>query len=173
MKKGFWYEILMYGCILLLGLALAFWAEKVTNLVSIVLGVIVLLYAIGGFINFFNKKERNTSDNLELVYAITLLVIAGILIFKVDFLKGLVSFIIGFYVLISSALKLYESIKIGKDIKVKLTGSVILSCIGVFIGIMCIAGKFLFPDIIITYVGVLLIVYSIISIINVVMMRGK
>jgi uncharacterized membrane protein HdeD (DUF308 family) len=68
-------------------------------------------------------------------------------------------------------MKLNESIQIGKKIENKLTGSIILSCIGVFIGLMCIVGKFLLPDMIIKYVGILLIVYGIINIINFIMLR--
>ena len=173
MKKGFWSEFIMYVCIFILWLCLTLWADKVKNLVSIVLGCLALLYAIGGFISFFKMKERKTSDNLQLVYAITMLVIGGILIFKVDFLKELVSFIIGIYILLSSIIKLLDSLELGKTLNAKLTGPIVLSCVGLFIGIMCIAGRFLFPDIIITYVGILLLIYSIISIVNLIILRRK
>ncbi len=171
MKKEFWYEILMNIGILVFGILLTMYADKITNIVSITIGILAILYAVGGFVKYFKNSERKVSDNIELVYAITMLVVGGILIFRVDFLKNLVSFVAGIYILISSFMKLNESIQIGKKIENKLTGSIILSCIGVFIGLMCIVGKFLLPDMIIKYVGILLIVYGIINIINFIMLR--
>ena len=48
-----------------------------------------------------------------------------------------------------------------------------LSIVGIIIGIMSIVGKFLFPDIIVTYIGIMLIIYSVTSIINVVLINRK
>ena len=122
MKKEFWYEIALYACMLILGLALAMWAEKVTNIVSILLGVLALVYAAFGFISFFQDKERKVEDNAKLIYAIVMLVIGGILIFKVGFLKELVSFVIGIYIFITSLLKLSQTIKIKNKIGIILSG---------------------------------------------------
>ena len=173
MKKEIGNEIIMNIGILLLGICLTLWADKVTNLVSILLGIIAVVYAVYGFIGYFRNKERQIVDNLQLIYAITMLVIGGILIFKVDFLKELVSFIIGIYILLSSIIRLQEVIQVGKDLNTKVTSSIILSLVGIFIGVMCIVGKFLVPDIIITYIGILLIIYSIINVVNLVMIRRK
>ena len=173
MKKSIFGEIVMFICIFLLGLALVLWAEKVTNVVSIVLGGVAVVYAIFGLVEYFKNKERGVRDNIVLIYVTTLLVVGGILIFKVDFLKELVSFIIGIYVLISSIIKLSECITLSKSLNTKMTGALVLSLVGILIGIMLIVGKFLFPDIIITYVGIMLIIYSIISIVNVILVNRK
>ena len=116
MKKEFWYEILMNIGILVFGILLTMYADKITNIVSITIGILAILYAVGGFVKYFKNSERKVSDNIELVYAITMLVVGGILIFRVDFLKNLVSFVAGIYILISSFMKLNESIQIGKKI---------------------------------------------------------
>ena len=171
MKKGTINEIIMNIFVLLLGVCLLMWADKVTKLVSIGLGVVVVGYAISLFLAYFSNKEKKTTDNLQLIYAITMLVLGGILIFRVDFLKEVVSFIVGIYVLISSIIRLQETIETGKSLNTKYTSGIILSGIGIFLGIMCIVGKFLLPDIVIKYVGVLLIIYAIISIVNLVMIR--
>ena len=171
MKKGTINEIVMNVFVLILGVCLLLWADKVTKIVSIGIGAVVIGYAISLFVTYFRNKEKKVVDNFQLVYAITLLVLGGILIFRVDFLKEAVSFIVGIYVLISSVNRLLETIQIGKSLNTKFTSGLILSSIGIFLGIMCIVGKFLLPDIIIKYVGVLLIIYAIISIANLVMIR--
>ena len=173
MKKSILSEIIMFLCVFFLGLALTLWADKVTNLVSILLGILALIYAIFGFYEYFKNSDRGFRDNLELVYAITLLVIGGILIIKVDFLKELVSFIIGIYIFISSIIRLSDSVNVSKELNTKLTGAIVLSIVGIIIGIMSIVGKFLFPDIIVTYIGIMLIIYSVTSIINVVLINRK
>ena len=173
MKKEIWSDIVLYVGIFVLGVCLTLWADKVTNLASIALGCIALLYAATLFTNYFKDKDKSTSDNLQLIYAIVMLVLGGILIFRVGFLKELISFIVGIYILISSVIRLNETIKVGKSTNTKLTGATVLACIGIFIGIMCIVGKYLLPDLIITYIGILLIIYSVISISNLVMIRRK
>ena len=173
MKKQIWGDIGMAICIFFLGLALVVWADRVINVVSIMLGILAMVYAIFGFIKYFKNDNKQVKDNLVLIYAIALLVMGGILIFRVNFLKELVSFIIGIYILISSVIKLSESMTLQKNLNTKLPGAILLAALGVVIGILAITGKFLFPDIIITYIGVMLIIYSIISIINVILINGK
>ena len=68
---------------------------------------------------------------------------------------------------------MHESIVLSKSINTKMTSSIVLSIIGIIIGIMCIVGKFLVPDIIVTYIGVMLILYSVISIINIIIIGRK
>ena len=46
MKKEFWYEILMNAGIIIFGILLASYADKITNIVSITLGALAILYAI-------------------------------------------------------------------------------------------------------------------------------
>ncbi|MBR7041917.1 MAG: DUF308 domain-containing protein [Bacilli bacterium] len=173
MKKEILSEVLMSVCVLVLGICLTIWADKVTKLVSILLGVIAVIYGLSALISYFSNKEKVFNDNMEFIVGIVVLVIGGVLIFKVDFLKELVSFIIGIYILLASALRLSETIKLGKKLNSKMTTSVVLSIIGIVLGIMCITFKFLFPDMIVTYIGILLIIYSVINIANLVIVGRK
>ena len=173
MKKEVLSEVLMSVCVLILGVCLAIWADKVTKLVSILLGIIAIIYGLSALISYFSNKEKVFNDNMEFIVGIVVLVIGGVLIFKVDFLKELVSFVIGIYILLASALRLFETIKLGKKLNTKLTTSIVLSIIGIVLGIMCISFKFIFPDMIITYIGILLIIYSVISIVNLLIIGRK
>ncbi len=173
MKKEFWAETLMLMCTLILGVCLTVWADKVTTLVSILLGSLAVLYGIAAFINYFGNQEKIMRDRMQFVFGIVVLVIGFVLIFKVNFLKELVSFIIGIYIVLSSVLKLKECLDLRKELKVKLTGALVLSILGIVIGIMCIVGKFIISDMIVKYIGIMLIAYSIISFIELVMIRRK
>jgi len=173
MKKTFWAEVLMLVCTLILGTCLFIWADKVTTLVSILLGCIAVIYGIAAFINYFNNDDRIINDRMQFIFGIVILVIGFILIFKVDFLKELVSFIIGIYILLSSIIKLRDCIKFSKELKTKMTGALVLSILGIIIGIMCIVGKFVISDMIVKYIGVMVIIYSIISFIELLLVKRR
>lgn len=173
MKKNYLSEILMYLCLLALGLALTIWADKVTNIVSIILGIVAIMYGVIVSVNYFKNQNKVFNDSLTFIYGIIVMVIGFVLVFRVSVLKELISFIIGIYIVLSSILKLSESVSVGKKINVKLKGATILSIIGIFIGILCIAGKFLIPDIIIKFIGIMLIIYSIISVVELILINKK
>ncbi len=173
MKKDFWSEALMLLCVLILGVCLTVWADKVTTLVSILLGCLAVIYGISAFISYFRNQDRIMNDRMQFIFGIIVLVIGFTLIFKVDFLKGLISFVVGIYILLSSILRLQECLDIKKTLNVKMTSAIVLSILGILVGILCIAGKFLVPDMIVTYIGVMLIIYSVISFVELIIIKRK
>ena len=173
MKKEFWSEALMLICTLLVGVCLTVWADKVTTLVSILLGCLAVLYGIVAFINYFTNKDRIFADRMQFIFGIVVLVVGFVLIFKVDFLKELISFIIGIYIVLSSILRLQECVNVSRSLNVKMTGATILGILGMVIGIMCIVGKFIVTDMIVKYIGIMLIIYSIISFAELIMIKRK
>ena len=173
MKKAIWAEALMLICTLILGVCLLLWADKVTTVISILLGCIAVFYGIAAFINYLSNQEKIMADRMQFILGIVVLVIGFILIFKVDFLKELVSFIIGIYILLSSIIKLRECLNLRKELKVKMTGALVLSIIGIIIGIMCIVGKFIISDMIVKYIGIMLIIYSVISFVELILIKRR
>ena len=171
MKKSMISEILMYLCVLLLGVSLIIWADKVTSAVSIMLGILTVLYALVIFVNYFRNKERGLSDNLQLVVAIVIALLGFVLIFRVDFLKELISFVIGIYIILSSIIKLSDAINIYKRTNLNNKGAIITSVILIIIGLMCIVGKFIIADMMVKFLGFMLVLYSIISIINLIFLN--
>ena len=173
MKKDFWSEALMLLCVLILGVCLTVWADKVTTLVSILLGVLAIVYGISAFVSYFRNQDKIVNDRMQFLFGIVVLVIGFTLIFRVEFLKGLISFVIGIYIFLSSIIRLKECLDLKKSLNVKMTSAIILSVLGIVIGLLCIVGKFFVPDIIVTYIGIMLIVYSIISFIEFIIVKRK
>ena len=173
MKKDFWSEALMLLCVLILGVCLTVWADKVTTLVSILLGCLAVVYGISAFVSYFRNQDKIANDRMQFIFGIIVLVIGFTLIFKVEFLKELISFVIGIYILLSSIIRLKECLDVKKNLNAKMPSAIVLSVLGMLVGILCIVGKFLVPDMIVTYIGVMLIVYSIISFIELVIVKRK
>lgn len=166
-------DVVLIICMLILGLLLIVWADKVTNIFSITLGILAIVYGIISFVNYFKIKDKTFGNMLTFVYGIFILVLGFILVFRVDFLKELISFIIGIYILLSSLLKLHEVLLLQKNDNIKLTSSIVIVLIGVLLGILCILGKFLIPDMIVTFIGIILVIYSIMFIVNMVLLKRR
>lgn len=173
MKNSFLSELLTFFCIFALGICLTIWADKVTDVGSIFLGILAIVYGIIVFVNYFRNKKKVINDRLSFLFGIVILVIGFVLVIRTDFLKELISFIIGIYVILTSSFKLCECISIMKKTKTKMTTSIILSSIGIFVGLLCILGKLIIPNVIVSYIGILIIIYSIVSIINLFILDRK
>lgn len=154
----------------IVGLCLYLWAQEITNLVSIVVGVVLILYGLWMTIYYFRDKDKNAISNFKLVYGIGALVFGIILVTKTSFLKELISFVIGIYIVLASIFKMQEALSL-KDIYIGYKKPLILSIIGLVIGILCIVGKFIVPDVVNMIIGLVLMIYSILDIISTIMIN--
>ena len=166
MKKSFISSLLILIIMFIFGLSLVIWAEDVTNIISIIFGCITVVYGLAILIDYIKKDVKSMNDNFKLIFGIVAIVLGGILIFKTDFLKELISFIIGIYVVLTSLLKLQEALTLQKTVGVKLTKAIVISIIEIIIGVLCIFGKFIVPDFFIKFIGIMLMIYSVLGIYN-------
>lgn len=158
--KKFSMPVAFNVILLALGICLLIWADKVTDLISIGLGVIFLVYAAYNFIAWYRVENRNFSDNTKLITAIAVAVAGAFLIIEKDFLKELISIIIGIFLLIESIFRLQDSLN-SKKYNPNYKNSLILAIIGVACGALCIFGKIVVPDLMIQVIGVLLIIFAV------------
>lgn len=165
-------NILFNLVVLVVGICLILWADKVTNVVSIALGCLICLYGIISIVSYFKVKDKVFNDTVHFVFGIFVLVLGFVLIFRVNFLKELISFIVGIYITLASIIKLYDYMVTKKKTEKKLTSSLVLSLVGLLVGILCIVGKFLLPDIILVFIGYMLVVYSLVDTANMIIL-GK
>ena len=149
--------------IIIFGVCLVAWADKVTNILSMLIGSAFVLFGIIRIINYYKNVE--ISSAFELVFAIISLVIGGVLIFRAGFLKEMISFIVGIYITLASVNSFITATKISSGEK-KFTKPMTISAICVLVGILCILGKFLLPDIILQFIGVMMTAYGVMSIVN-------
>lgn len=164
-------DVVLAICLLVFGIFLIIWAERITKIVSIMLGIVGILYAIMMFVNYFKKNDKTFGNTLNFIYGIFILVIGCILVFRVNFLKELISFIVGIYIVLSSTLKLHEILVLQKKDNVKLKKPLIITLVLIFLGLLCILGKFLIPDLMVRVMGGILVVYSIMMIVNAKMVK--
>ena len=157
---------------LILGITLLIWADKVVNGISMAIGGLFILYAVYNFIAFL-RAEKRSSETTKLVAGLAM-VIAGIfLITQTGFIKELISFVVGIFIIIASMFRLQDSFKLRKINKEAAKLPLISSAISLLCGVLCILGKLLIPDIFLQILGVMLIIFSFSDISGLLTIRKK
>ena len=133
--------------------------DKIVNGISMAIGGLFILYAAYNFIAFY-RSDKKASDSTKLIAGIAM-VIAGIfLITQTSFIKDIISFVVGIFIIFESMIRLQDSLKLRKLNKDAAKIPLISSCISLICGVLCIMGKILIPDIFLQILGVMLIIFS-------------
>ena len=158
--KTFSMPVSINVILLALGICLLIWADKVTSLISIAIGALFLVYAAYNFIAWYRVENRNMGDNAKLITAIALGVSGAFLIIEKDFLKELISIVLGIFLLVESIFRLQDALN-SKKFNPNYKNALILAIIGVVCGALCIFGKIIVPDLVVQVIGVLLIIFAV------------
>ena len=162
-------DVFVSVCIFVAGIFLLLWADKVTNMVSQILGTVSIIYGAYQLILYFKSQDKKV---VSLIYAIIFLVIGIILVARPTIVSEIISFIIGIYILLMSLKNIGLALESKDGPNYKL--GVCLGIAELIIGVLCIVGKMLIPNIVLRFVGLLLVIYGIINIIDsVVVPRNK
>ena len=171
-KKAFLALSLIDVILLVLGITLLIWADKVVNGISIAIGSLFVLYAVYNFIAYF-RSEKKAADITKLIAGIAMIIAGGFLITQTNFIKEIISFVVGIFIIFESMVKLQDSLKLRKANKEAAKVPLILSAISLTCGVLCIFGKILIPDIFLQILGVMLIIFSFADICGLLTIRKK
>ena len=161
-------DIILSLGLLVVGICLLLWAEKVTNTVSIILGIVAIIYSLTILVPAFKNKK---GENSQIAIAAILFIAGLVLLIKPGIIGETISFVIGIFIIITSASKLKDNLDLKKNKNNNL--GLILTIIGLIIGLLCILGKLIIPDLVLKFIGVMLIIYSATNIINSIILPNK
>ena len=162
-------EIVLSGVLIILGVCLIIYADKVTSALSIMIGVALIVMGLINAVSYF----KETKSSASLILGTVEMAIGIFLIVKSSFLKEFISFIIGVYILLSSISKLVEAIDIQKETGISQKRSILLSAVGMGIAILCGIGKLIVPDMFLKLIGLLILLYGVINIVNLFILKKK
>ena len=145
--------------LLALGIALLIWADKVTSLISIIIGAVFIVLAAYNLIAYLRVENRDFKEAPKLVTAIALFIAGAFLIIQRDFIKEVISIVVGIFLLVESIFRLQDALE-SKSINPNYKNALILSIIGVACGALCIFGKIIIPDLLLQIFGVALIIFA-------------
>ncbi len=167
MKKEKISEIASVLALFAVGVLLAIFADEILDWISVILGALAIAYSVITLLSYIKMKPKERHESTLLI--IVLAAASGIvLISKSGFIREMISFVIGVYIIITSALQLSMILDFRRLTGTK-TRSIILPVVGIIIGALCISGDILIPDELTRLTGVFLAIYSVVYLIGMVM----
>jgi len=153
----------------ILGVILVCKPEGTVKMITWVLGTVFIVIGIAKIINYFRVKGNNDFFNYELVYGLTSIVIGFVAMFYMNIIGSIFRIIIGIWILYTSFVRINFAIQIRK------MGSGVWFCSFILALIMFICGLYTIinSNAIIVSIGIIMIVYSVIDIIeNLIFMKN-
>lgn len=164
-KKTIFGSISINVILLVVGVCLAIWADEVTNLISIILGILLTLIAAYYVIDYIRDKNREDGDGeiSKIIAAVFLALIGCFFIFNASFIKEFISLVVGIGLAISGLSGLHDALDLRKSNPEDYKKPLIFAILSVVFGALCILGKLVVPDLMLRILGVMMILFSISS----------
>ena len=163
--KNMYRTSLLFSIILFfVGLFLILRAETTLNVISYMVGVMLILWGIIPVITFFSNKENNSYLNSGFILGVFSLIIGVIVIINPKIIASIIPFVIGIWMIINGVTKLYYALMLNRE-KTATTAIVISLCILVC-GIFLVANPFKGAEILTQIIGVSIMIYSVLDIVE-------
>jgi uncharacterized membrane protein HdeD (DUF308 family) len=144
--------------LLILGVCLIIWADKVTNAISIAIGSLFILYALYNFIDYYRAKPEEKRI-VNLITGLAMLIAGIFLCTNTGFIKEALSFVVGAFIVIISLIRLQDSLKLRKSSS-SYQLPLYMAIIGVLAGTLMIIGKIFITDIFMQVIGVFIVIFA-------------
>lgn len=145
--------------LLILGIGMVCWADTIIDVISKVIGVIFIVYALYCFIAYIRVEEKRNSDLPMLISGIALTIVGFFFFTQSGLISRFVSFVVGAFVTIISIIHLQNVLAtkaINKNFKISLA----FTLVSLLAGIACIFGKVLLPESFVLVMGIALIIFA-------------
>lgn len=169
-KKLFGINLVTSIVFLIFGLFLVFRTEGTIQLISSLIGIILLFNGGISLIKYF-KEEKEETYNVELIYGIVAIIAGFILILNPKTVASILPFILGIYFTITGVLKLKYALDIREYKKENPTFMMILSILTILCGILFIVNPFGGAVAITQIIGIFMIIYAGLDIANYLFLR--
>lgn len=169
LKKTGWVSILESLVFGILGAIVIWKPEETIKVISYVLGIIFITIGILKIINYFLTKEKYDFYNYDLIYGLMTCVLGIVTMVYSSTISSILRIIIGIWIVYSSFIRMNLSLEL-RSIKVKIwIYSLILAIVMLICGLFVIMNS----GTIITTIGIMMVVYAVIDIVeNVIFMRN-
>lgn len=162
LKKTGWASMLESLIFAILGIILVCKPEGTVKVISGILGAIFITVGICKIISYFMAKGKNDFYNYDLVFGLMAIVIGIVSMAYINIIGSVFRIIIGIWIIYTSFIRINFSIQIKKiDTKAWICG-IILAIIMFICGLYVIMNS----DAIIITIGIVMIIYSVIDIIE-------
>lgn len=150
--------------LLILGICLLVWADKVTSFISITIGIIFILYGAYNFLDYL-RAQKEQKKLTSIITGIALSIAGVFLCVQTGFIKESISFIVGIFIIIISLIRLQDALAL-RNLGPNYRLPMVLSIVGIAAGVLCVVGKVMISDIFIQILGIMLIIFAVSNIAN-------
>lgn len=169
LKKTGWISILESIIFAILGIILVCKPEGTVKVITWILGTTFILIGIYKIINYFISKGNNDFYNFDLIYGLTAIVIGIITMAYMNIIGSVFRIIIGVWIIYTSFVRINTSLQIKKIGSAAWIWSLILAIIMFVCGLYIV----IIPKTIIVTIGITMIIYSVIDILeNIIFMKN-
>lgn len=169
LKKSGWISMVESIIFAILGIILICKPEGTVKVITTILGTIFILIGIYKIISYFVARGNSNIYNFELIYGLTAIVIGIVTMAYMDVIGSVFRIIIGVWIIYTSFVRISTSIQI-KNVG---SNAWIVSLILAIIMFLCGLYTIINPGTIVMTIGIIMLVYSIIDIIeNIIFMKN-
>ena len=143
---------------LVLGLLLMFRSNQVVELLFYVLGIIVIIYGIKSFVQYYQNKEIVQYKNINLTIAVVSIIIGVLLIVLSGVLETSIRYVLGFFFIFMGVSRLLTSISFNNYKNFSTVSNIILIALGIY--------SIFFSNAVLVIIGVILVINAIILFID-------
>ena len=162
LKKSGWISILESVIFAIIGMVLVIKPEGTIKFCAYVLGIIFICVGIYKIINYYSTKDDNDFYNYNVVYGIIAIIIGIVTMVYSSTIGSIFRIIIGIWIIYSALIRISSSIKL-KNMGLKVWSySFVLAIIMLICGIYITLNS----GVIVVTIGIMIITYSIIDIIE-------
>lgn len=170
-KKGmnsiFNTSVITSVIILVLGIFLFIEPDLIINMISIILGGIILVPSIISLIDYLKNKNQ-----ASLISGVVTGLISLILVINTKLVAGILPFILGIYFIISGITRLQYALQLRKE-KIDYTMSLVFSLLIIVCGILFIINPFGGALVITKVMGIFMIIYSLLDLANTIVIKKE
>lgn len=169
LKKSGWISIIESIIFAILGIVLVCKPEGTVKAITYILGTVFILIGIFKIINYFIDRGNDDFYNFDLIYGLTAIVIGIVTMAYMNVIGSIFRIIIGVWIIYTSF------VRINTSLQIKRIGSTLWGWSLALAIIMFVCGLYVVinPGTIIVTIGIIMIIYSVIDIIeNIIFMKN-
>lgn len=117
---------------LIIGGILVFKSDEAIEIFFYIIGIMVILYGIKAFINYYRNKDNIQFKNVNLTVAITSIIIGLLLIVLAGAINLSIRFLIGFFLIFMGVSRLLTDISFGNYMSVSTLSNILLIILGIY-----------------------------------------
>lgn len=163
-KKMGWTSIITSLAFTIMGFVIAYNPNEIFQLISYILGGILIIFGLIKVIEYFKMKDNNDLYSDEIVYGSIAILLGIVVIVCNGMIETLLRILIGLWIIYSGVMRIDISLKLQKaNIDNKIWVAVLIIAL-----IMLICGTYIIanPGAVMVTIGIIMIIYGIMDIIE-------